>query len=175
MPRYFVDSAALKSLSSPLTLTRNQVQDILTVISALPVPPIPEFIKDKFWDCANKSTAVYCATSRHPPWGLTSLLTLAYDIWRYTDYPATESLTFLTKTILYGRPFESHFKSRFKSPQSLPFDCGVATVDGIVQTHLDLCNKFDVLHKETTVTIIQKFAHTGHGLIVYYRYFVLCS
>ncbi|KAE9963960.1 hypothetical protein BLS_008496 [Venturia inaequalis] len=128
-----------------LQLARYGAQFPMQVPSELPLPPVPEdaacLIQDHLWDCANKSTAMYLATDASPGPEAYSTLPLSYHVWKRSKHPCLERNTFLTKVIKYGRPFQSHNTSYL-------LDCEVVAIPRTVRTHLDLCSRFDLLHKD---------------------------
>jgi hypothetical protein len=67
---------------------------------------------------------------------------LSYEIWRDSYRPCTEFQKFLSKTIIYGRDYESGWINDHT------LDCKVATIDGVIRTHQGLCEQFAALHQE---------------------------
>lgn len=126
-------------------LARYGAQFPMQIPSELPLPPVPEDAAYEtpghIWDCANKSTAIYLATDVYPGPEAYGILPLSYEVWKRSKYPFLEKDSFLSKTIRYGRPFQSHKTSRL-------LDCDVVALPNVAQTHSELCRRFDTLHRE---------------------------
>jgi hypothetical protein len=67
---------------------------------------------------------------------------LSYEIWRDSYRPCTEFQKFLSKTILYGRPYN------FCPIGDHTIDYKVAAIDDVIQFHQGLCEQFAALHQE---------------------------
>ncbi|KAE9965885.1 hypothetical protein EG328_009324 [Venturia inaequalis] len=104
-------------------LLRTQVQFPLRLSRNLELPAtnLPFSRNYAYWDCANKTVAVY--EQADPKSRPCTVFNASYDIWREKAM-SLEHGCFLTKTIQYSR-----------QPECL------------VSTHLELCRYFDELHE----------------------------
>ncbi|KAF2428270.1 hypothetical protein EJ08DRAFT_325421 [Tothia fuscella] len=132
-------------------LRRDHVLFPLILPSEIPIKSIAQpkasFTLSRLWDCANKSTAIYCAA--RGSLNLQPILELSYEIRKHSSHPSTEFQKFLSKPIVYGRRDERGLKHY--TVQDL--DCGQATIQGVNRTHTALCQEFDALKIEISERI----------------------